>query len=65
MRVLLPTIINENLIEFPPHATWRERYKVYEQEGIDRNPFVKHLHKHGIEHKQYCLNYEAAQNDLA
>ena len=31
------------------------------EEGIDRNPFVKHLHRHGIDFVQYWINHEQAQ----
>ena len=65
MKVLLPSILNENIIQFPEKTTWRERYKAFEKEGVDRNPFVKHLHEHGVVHRQYWVNYEAAQKDWA
>lgn len=65
MKVLLPSLINDQLFHFHENTSWREIYNKYETEGIDRNPFVHHLHKHGIEVVQYWINHEQAQKSWA
>ena len=65
MKVLLPSLINEQLFVFDPHENWRDIYKKYADEGVDRNPFIKHLPKQGVEVVQFWINHEQAQKSWA
>lgn len=65
LKVLLPSLINQDLFDFPNGTSWREIYQKYEEEGIDRNPFVSHLHKYGVEVVQFWINFEIAQKSWA
>lgn len=65
LKILLPSLINTELFQFSDQNDWRTIYKKYSEEGIDRNPFVKHLHRHGIDFVQYWINHEQAQKSWA
>lgn len=65
LKVLLPSLINDELFDFPANIGWKEIYKKYEDEGVDRNPFVHHLKDHGISHVQFWINHEQAQKSWA
>jgi len=65
LKILLPSLINPDLFDFSPGTSWREIYQKYKNEGIDRNPFVNHLHKYGIQVVQYWINFERAQKSWA
>ena len=65
MKILLPSLINDQLFVFAPDDDWRTIYKKYSKEGVDRNPFVKHFPREGIEIVQYWINHEQAQKSWA
>ncbi|MDC0156707.1 glycosyltransferase [Verrucomicrobia bacterium] len=65
MKILLPSLINDGLFDFPANAGWKEIYQKYEDEGVDRNPIVHHLEDHGISHVQFWINHEQGQKSWA
>ena len=65
LKVLLPSLINDQLFDFAPDVDWRAIYKKYAEEGVDRNPFVKHFPMEGVEIVQYWINHEQAQKSWA
>ena len=65
LKVLLPSLINDQLFDFAPDVDWRTIYKKYADEGVDRNPFVKHFPMEGVEIVQYWINHEQAQKSWA
>ena len=65
MKILLPSLINDDLFDFQSSAGWREIYQKYKDKGIDRNPIVHHLEEHGIAHVQFWINHEQAQKSWA
>lgn len=65
LKVLLPSLINDQLFDFAPDVDWKAIYKKYAEEGVDRNPFVKHFPMEGVEIVQYWINHEQAQKSWA
>jgi hypothetical protein len=65
LKLFLPSLINDRLFNFPANAGWKEIYKVYQDKGVDRNPFVKHFPQQGIETIQYWINHQQAQKSWA
>lgn len=65
MKLFLPSIINDGLFDLPSTAGWKEIYQKYEDEGVDRNPFVHRLGDHGISYVQFWINHEQAQKSWA
>ena len=61
MKVLLHSLINDELFDFPANAGWKEIYQKYEDKGVDRNPIVHHLEDHGISHVQFLINHKQGQ----
>ena len=65
MKILLPSLINNQLFDIKKGENWRNIYKKYSDNGIDRNPFIKHLPGQGIDIVQYWINHEEAQRSWA
>lgn len=65
MKILLPSLINNQLFDIKKDENWKNIYKKYSDNGIDRNPFVKYLPDHGIDIVQYWINHEEAQKSWA